>query len=214
MVFLKLISFFSNTYPGDNCLSLQYDCSSADINPIGSISKMDLRTFLKWAAIHLGYSSLAEIEAAPPTAELEPIRANYSQVSDSVYSQFSVYDVFSSNAGDNCFLFLVFSYAFILERELSCTYGWTKGVFAVLSGILPSLFTFPGVTSFSNFSLEFDYVWRSDQAQLKVFTLQYLWNSWMKWIWVWPMKNFQCTEGCARFSAVDLYQCLRFVMFL
>lgn len=59
---------------------MQYDCSSADINPIGSISKTDLRTFLKWAAIHLGYPSLAEVEAAPPTAELEPIRSDYSQV--------------------------------------------------------------------------------------------------------------------------------------
>lgn len=61
---------------------IQYDCSSADINPIGSISKQDLRAFLKWAAMHLGFSSLAEIEAAPPTAELEPIRSNYSQVMD------------------------------------------------------------------------------------------------------------------------------------
>lgn len=59
---------------------VQYDCSSADINPIGSISKQDLRRFLRWAATHLGYASLAEIEAAPPTAELEPIRSNYSQV--------------------------------------------------------------------------------------------------------------------------------------
>lgn len=41
--------------------------------------------FLKWAAVHLGYSSLAEIEAAPPTAELEPIRANYSQVCSPSY---------------------------------------------------------------------------------------------------------------------------------
>lgn len=61
---------------------MQYDCSSADINPIGSISKQDLRAFLRWAAIHLGYASLADIEAAPPTAELEPIRSNYSQVMD------------------------------------------------------------------------------------------------------------------------------------
>lgn len=61
-------------------ISMQYDCSSADINPIGSISKQDLRAFLRWAATHLGYSSLADIEAAPPTAELEPIRSNYSQV--------------------------------------------------------------------------------------------------------------------------------------
>jgi NAD+ synthase (glutamine-hydrolysing) len=58
----------------------KYDCSSADINPIGSVSKQDLRAFLRWAAIHLNYSSLSEVESAPPTAELEPIRANYNQV--------------------------------------------------------------------------------------------------------------------------------------
>lgn len=63
-----------------NMSPLQYDCSSADINPIGSISKQDLRSFLRWAANHLGYSSLAEVEAAPPTAELEPIRSDYNQV--------------------------------------------------------------------------------------------------------------------------------------
>ena len=60
---------------------LQYDCSSADINPIGGISKTDLRKFLRWGALNLGYPVLAEIEAAPPTAELEPIRHNYVQVS-------------------------------------------------------------------------------------------------------------------------------------
>jgi NAD+ synthase (glutamine-hydrolysing) len=52
----------------------KYDCSSADINPIGGISKGDLRRFLVWGAEHLGYSALGEVEAAPPTAELEPIR--------------------------------------------------------------------------------------------------------------------------------------------
>ena len=51
----------------------KYDCSSADINPIGGISKTDLRKFLRWAAIRLGYGSLAKIESAPPTAELEPL---------------------------------------------------------------------------------------------------------------------------------------------
>jgi NH3-dependent NAD+ synthetase len=60
---------------------VQYDCSSADINPIGGISKQDLRRFLVWGAAHLGYPALAEVEAAPPTAELEPIRADYVQVS-------------------------------------------------------------------------------------------------------------------------------------
>ncbi|KAI7755377.1 hypothetical protein M8C21_019396, partial [Ambrosia artemisiifolia] len=42
----------------------------------------DLRIFLRWAAIHLGFSSLAEIEAATPTAELEPIRSIYSQLDE------------------------------------------------------------------------------------------------------------------------------------
>ncbi|KAJ4917967.1 Glutamine-dependent NAD(+) synthetase [Raphanus sativus] len=35
--------------------------------------------FLRWAATNLGYQSLADIEAAPPTAELEPIRSDYTQ---------------------------------------------------------------------------------------------------------------------------------------
>ncbi|GKV39974.1 hypothetical protein SLEP1_g47660 [Rubroshorea leprosula] len=73
----------------------KYDCSSADINPVGSISKQDLRMFLQWAAINLGYSSLADIEAAPPTAELEPIRSNHSQLDEvdmgMTYEELSVY---------------------------------------------------------------------------------------------------------------------------
>jgi len=50
----------------------KYDCSSADLNPIGSISKVDLKRFLLWASDHLGYPSLKDIVAAPPTAELRP----------------------------------------------------------------------------------------------------------------------------------------------
>jgi NAD+ synthase (glutamine-hydrolysing) len=50
----------------------KYDCSSADINPIGSISKVDLGRFLRWAAENLGYSSLVQVLAAKPTAELVP----------------------------------------------------------------------------------------------------------------------------------------------
>ncbi len=57
----------------------KYDCSSADINPIGGISKVDLRRFLLWAAENKGYPTLAEIVAAPPTAELEPITESYAQ---------------------------------------------------------------------------------------------------------------------------------------
>jgi len=53
----------------------KYDCSAADVNPIGGVSKADLRRLLRWAAGALALPSLAEIEAAPPTAELEPLKA-------------------------------------------------------------------------------------------------------------------------------------------
>ena len=51
----------------------KYDCSSADINPIGGISKLDLRRFLTWGASALMYPSLGDVEKATPTAELEPL---------------------------------------------------------------------------------------------------------------------------------------------
>ena len=57
----------------------KYDCSSADINPIGGISKRDLQNFLRWAANHLGYPALIDVVNASPTAELEPITENYHQ---------------------------------------------------------------------------------------------------------------------------------------
>ncbi|KAL8090616.1 hypothetical protein AgCh_039892 [Apium graveolens] len=85
----------SNVDEGLRGYLTKYDCSSADINPIGSISKQDLRTFLRWAAVNLGYPSLADVEAAPPTAELEPIRSNYSQLDEvdmgMTYEELSVY---------------------------------------------------------------------------------------------------------------------------
>eukprot|EP00968_Pinguiococcus_pyrenoidosus_P008063 scaffold565_cov379-Pinguiococcus_pyrenoidosus.AAC.19 len=51
----------------------KYDCSSADLNPIGAISKVDLKRMLYWAANHYGYKTLLEIVSAPPTAELRPM---------------------------------------------------------------------------------------------------------------------------------------------
>ncbi|XP_038125148.1 glutamine-dependent NAD(+) synthetase [Cyprinodon tularosa] len=50
----------------------KYDCSSADINPIGGISKTDLKSFLAYCAERFQFSALTGILAAPPTAELEP----------------------------------------------------------------------------------------------------------------------------------------------
>jgi len=52
----------------------KYDCSSADVNPIGGISKTDLKSFLGFAAEKYGLSSLLGILCAPPTAELEPLK--------------------------------------------------------------------------------------------------------------------------------------------
>lgn len=52
----------------------KYDCSSADINPIGGISKTDLRRFLNYAMEKFEVPVLSEIISAPPTAELEPLK--------------------------------------------------------------------------------------------------------------------------------------------
>lgn len=57
----------------------KYDCSSADINPIGSISKVDLKRFIGWAAKDFDMPILVDFLDAVPTAELEPITANYVQ---------------------------------------------------------------------------------------------------------------------------------------
>jgi len=58
----------------------KYDCSAADLNPIGSISKLDLKRLLKWGAAKYGYTSLLEVEGAPPTAELRPDDGEKAQV--------------------------------------------------------------------------------------------------------------------------------------
>jgi len=51
----------------------KYDCSAADLNPIGSISKGDLKRLLLWGAKEFQYEVLNEIVEAPPTAELRPM---------------------------------------------------------------------------------------------------------------------------------------------
>ena len=57
----------------------KYDCSSADLNPIGAISKSDLERFLRWASENLGYTALVEVIDATPSAELEPITKTHVQ---------------------------------------------------------------------------------------------------------------------------------------
>ncbi|BES99355.1 Glutamine-dependent NAD [Nesidiocoris tenuis] len=51
----------------------KYDCSSADVNPIGGISKIDLRSFLAFAKDKFDLPALGEIMSAVPTAELMPL---------------------------------------------------------------------------------------------------------------------------------------------
>ncbi|KAI9870352.1 MAG: glutamine-dependent NAD(+) synthetase, partial [Pleopsidium flavum] len=57
----------------------KYDCSSADINPIGSIDKSDLKRFIAWAEKNFNLPCLHEFLTAVPTAELEPIKETYVQ---------------------------------------------------------------------------------------------------------------------------------------
>lgn len=85
-------------FPADASASLRgyltkYDCSSADLNPIGSISKNDLRNFIAYARDSFDLPILQKVLDATPTAELEPITKNYVQ-SDEVDMGFT-YDELS-----------------------------------------------------------------------------------------------------------------------
>ncbi|KAG0244155.1 glutamine-dependent NAD(+) synthetase [Actinomortierella wolfii] len=69
----------------DECLRgyfTKYDCSSADINPIGGISKADLRRFIAYAQLALDMPILESFLTATPTAELEPITETYVQADE------------------------------------------------------------------------------------------------------------------------------------
>jgi len=57
----------------------KYDCSSADLNPIGSIDKSDLKRYIAWAQTAYNLPVLAKFLSATPTAELEPITQTYVQ---------------------------------------------------------------------------------------------------------------------------------------
>ncbi|XP_072277656.1 glutamine-dependent NAD(+) synthetase [Pyxicephalus adspersus] len=74
----------------------KYDCSSADINPIGGISKTDLRRFIGYAIDTFQLSALTSILSAPPTAELEPLTDGLVSQTDEedmgmTYDELSVY---------------------------------------------------------------------------------------------------------------------------
>ncbi|CZS88926.1 probable QNS1 Glutamine-dependent NAD Synthetase [Rhynchosporium graminicola] len=75
----------------------KYDCSSADINPIGGISKTDLKRFILWASLeeNFGLGLLRGFLDAPPTAELEPLTEDYVQSDEAdmgmTYNELSIY---------------------------------------------------------------------------------------------------------------------------
>ncbi|KAH9933494.1 glutamine-dependent NAD synthetase with GAT domain-containing protein [Fomitopsis serialis] len=73
----------------------KYDCSSADVNPIGAISKTDLKRFIAWAKDAFGLPILEQFLTAVPTAELEPITENYVQADEAdmgmTYDELSVF---------------------------------------------------------------------------------------------------------------------------
>ncbi len=54
----------------------KYDCSSADINPIGGISKTDLKSFLAFARKRFDLAALDQVLNARPTAELVPLEVD------------------------------------------------------------------------------------------------------------------------------------------
>uniref|UniRef100_A0A8C0KXB5 Glutamine-dependent NAD(+) synthetase n=1 Tax=Canis lupus dingo TaxID=286419 RepID=A0A8C0KXB5_CANLU len=74
----------------------KYDCSSADINPIGGISKTDLKAFVHFCMEHFQLPALQRILAAPATAELEPLTDGQVSQTDEedmgmTYAELSVY---------------------------------------------------------------------------------------------------------------------------
>lgn len=82
----------------DECLRgylTKYDCLLADINPIGGISKTDLKRFIGYAEREFGMPVLHEFLTAVPTAELEPITETYVQSDEAdmgmTYDELSVF---------------------------------------------------------------------------------------------------------------------------
>ncbi|KAL3834914.1 hypothetical protein ACJIZ3_009650 [Penstemon smallii] len=82
-----LVLSSSNADEGLSGNVTKYGCSSGDINPIGSINKQDLRAFLRWAVVHLGYSSLAEVEASQSNAESDELHIEMTDEELSVYGK-------------------------------------------------------------------------------------------------------------------------------
>ncbi|CAL8114058.1 unnamed protein product [Orchesella dallaii] len=71
----------------------KYDCSAGDLNPIGGISKTDLKRFIIYAGKKFGLKMVAQIVEAPPTAELCPLETNQTDEQDMgmTYEELSYY---------------------------------------------------------------------------------------------------------------------------
>ncbi|WVQ80449.1 NAD+ synthetase [Cryptococcus sp. DSM 104549] len=74
----------------------KYDCSSADVNPIGGISKTDLKKFIAYAQTAFSLPILAGFLDAIPSAELIPLGPDNAVQSDEVemgmtYDELSVF---------------------------------------------------------------------------------------------------------------------------
>ena len=71
----------------------KYDCSSADLNLIGAISKTDLKRFVQHCAIRFEMPILNEFVSATPTAELRPLEDMQSDEKEMkmTYNELSIY---------------------------------------------------------------------------------------------------------------------------
>jgi len=62
----------SNIAEGLRGYLTKYDCSAADLNPIGGINKTDINAFLVYFGNKYNLPVLAEVAGATPSAELRP----------------------------------------------------------------------------------------------------------------------------------------------
>ena len=73
----------------------KYDCSSADLNPIGFIDKADLIAFLKWSKDDMSLPIIDFLIIATPTAELVPFSEIHTQSDEDemgmTYAELSVF---------------------------------------------------------------------------------------------------------------------------
>ncbi|KAL4445070.1 hypothetical protein ABPG74_018798 [Tetrahymena malaccensis] len=80
----------------------KYDCSSADINPIGSISKTDVRKLLQWNYEKRNIQAAKKILDLVPTAELKPLNGDkFAQTDEQdmgmTYEELGVYGKWRKN---------------------------------------------------------------------------------------------------------------------